>query len=134
MMDRYRYRRLTSSRDAEAVAYTLRSILREAPRRDAAVRAEVEAPLAVEAREGEGEFAEVSRMLQAGELVKSDLVFSHGQWTTFADSVEFGELCQRLWDPRSFWRGHSALLANIGLGAAFAALLVAFFWMLWLMR
>lgn len=117
----FRYRQLKASRDAEAVE-SLRTQLVEAAtsreeRREATGRAEAEAPLQVEATEGEGSLAELEALLRERTLMPSDLVFSNGGWTTFADAPEFCDLCAELGDSRAFGQG---------LGSIFNALLRLF--------
>ena len=118
-METFRYRCLVSRRDPDAVAYT-RQAIRQADysSREATSRAELEAPLAVDATEGETSQVELIRMLRSGALVKSDLVFSRGGWTTFADSMEFGELCWELRDSRAFWRTWGPAVRRWALGLA----------------
>lgn len=96
-MATFRYRQLTSSRDAQAVE-TLRKefggdTIDPRRRRAARDRAEREAPLQVRADEAEASYQELVRQLREGELKPSDLVFSGGGWTTFATAPEFYEVC-----------------------------------------
>jgi hypothetical protein len=105
MTTKFRYRQLTAVRDAEAVAAMKADFQAQAirPREylAAGARAEDEAPKAVLANESEATHDELTNMLRSGELMPSDLVFSHGAWTTFEQSAEFFEACEGVTDTRA---------------------------------
>ena len=99
-MTTYRYRQLFAVRDQAAI-----DEMRDALRGDADVErtdeAEQEAPKQVLANEHEGTFEVIVEQLRAGELMKTDLVFSNGSWTTFEQSPDFYEVCEALVDTRA---------------------------------
>jgi hypothetical protein len=96
-MTQFRYRKLTATRDAEAVQFVYENDARSrslklSDRRWARADAENEAPQQVHADEAQASFHELVRQLNEGELNGSDLVFSNGAWTTFATAPEFYEV------------------------------------------
>jgi hypothetical protein len=117
-MTRFRYRVLRSEFDPRAV--------RHGGRNSSAWVEESEAPLKVEASEFTATASELEGLLRRHEVVKSDLVFSQGGWTTFADSVEFGDLCATLFDGREFWRRWRPLIVNLGTFVLILGALLAF--------
>lgn len=127
----FRYRRLIASRDAEGVAalrgHYSRNSTSPSDDIDAAMRAEAEAPLKVDAVEGEGSQEELEALLRARKLMPGDLVFSNGAWTTLADAPEFFELCADLGDSRARGQGFASTASFVfkGLAGAFTALLRA---------
>lgn len=127
-MSRFRYRHLTAVRDPEAIAAMKDDFRRQAIRRSdyvtAGARAENEAPVQVLADESEGSLEEITRMLQEGELMPSDLVFSNGSWTTFDQSAEFFEACEGQVDTRAQW-GNAKIIIRFVVGLVLAAIVIA---------
>lgn len=126
-MTTFRYRQLFAVRDAEAVAVMKAEFEAQAlrPREylAAGARAEDEAPKAVHANESTATQEELTRMLQEGELMPSDLVFSHGAWTTFEQSAEFYEACEGVTDTRSNAQ-HRAPVVRLIIGLILAAVVI----------
>jgi outer membrane murein-binding lipoprotein Lpp len=63
-------------------------------------------------------------MLQDGELMPSDLVFSSGSWTTFEQSAEFFEACEGQVDTRAQW-GNAKNIIRFVVGLVLAAIVIA---------
>jgi hypothetical protein len=79
----------------------------------------------VTVKEGALPWGELARMLQAGELMPSDLVFSRGAWTTFYEAAEFLDVTENLPDRRVRIQKLTSALVFLGI-LAFAALWVSF--------
>jgi hypothetical protein len=66
----------------------------------------------IDAQEGEATLDALALMLQRGELMPSDLVFSSGIWRSLKDAPETWELCEGVFDTRV----ETLQLKSIGLG------------------
>jgi hypothetical protein len=73
------------------------------------IRDEVDAHEAVADRE------QLVRMIQRGDVMPTDLVFSHGMWRTFEDAPEFDDACVGVINERAL---------EINLGEAWPKLIV----------
>ncbi len=124
----FRYRQLKAVRDPEAVAAMKADFQAQAirPREyfSAGVRAEDEAPKAVLADESEATHEQLTSMLRSGELMPSDLVFSHGAWTTFEQSAEFFEACEGVTDTRARGQALGPIIRFV-VGLILLALIIA---------
>lgn len=79
----------------------------------------------VSADERTADLETLNGLLREKSLMKTDLVFSHGQWRTFAEAPEFSALCEGLVDTR-------ALKATLRAAAVFVLFLAAYvLWNWW---
>ncbi|MGA9523491.1 MAG: hypothetical protein WBV82_18655 [Myxococcaceae bacterium] len=96
----FRYRRLTSTRNVNAVAESKGTFSGRGMVAVDMLVAEASAVRDVYAEEDSGSVEDLSRRLRDGELMPSDLVECDGRWSTFAESPDFFEVCEGLVDRR----------------------------------
>lgn len=79
----------------------------------------------IEAQDGVDTRDSLLRMLQAGELMPSDLVLCDGRWMPFSEAPDFYEQCVGLADERVAWLQWRAVLCGlVNLGAVFVVVVL----------
>jgi hypothetical protein len=111
---RFRYRKLSAGGDRQVAAgHGAFGML----------SAQAGAVHTVNADEGEASRDELEKMLRAGKIAPSDLVFSEGRWVTFTEAPEFYEVAVATPDRKRAGFQRKAFVLGV-IGVAFVALVL----------
>jgi hypothetical protein len=78
----------------------------------------------VDAHEAAADRERLIRMIQRGDVMPSDLVFSHGMWRTFEDAPEFDDACVGVLNERALETNLIEAVPKVFIAAMVAALIL----------